>query len=642
MLMDNWKSGLHDLLQEQIDLAGQQPETGEVDYRNLFSMISNTYKKAEQDRSRARQNVGLMNDEMRTLYSDVEKESHARIQSEARHFEAINELDLGFAYFDPDDRLLAFNGQYQDILFPGRPDQIALGHTFERILRVYRGMPPEPAEGEPEPDDVHKRRLDRHQNPTQPFTKQARTGRWYLISERKTREGGIVVILTDITEIKQREFNTQRNEQYANLYNDVIKELTLSKAVLTGDLDTSLREISEVAASVLNVERASIWLFDIGHAVIQCKNMYERTPDTHKIGPEFLVTKFPTYFGEINKNNTVAVNDVEKDERVKELLEGFLHPRDIRSLIHAPIKGPGYAEGTMSISHVGGCREWSLAEIRFVSNLADIVGMALKANDRRRSRERMMQAIERAELANRSKSEFLANMSHELRTPLNSILGFAELLQLDRVEALTQEQTAEYAGDIYNSGKHLLDLINDILDISKIEAGSFELREEWVEVESVINVCLRLIQGRARDQDLELETDIPLHLPVLWADERALKQILLNLLSNAIKFTPSGGKVTICAGIDPSGDFRLAVADTGIGIAQDDLQKTLLPFIQLDNNFTRKHTGTGLGLPLVKSLVEMHGGKLDIESQPGKGTSVVAQIPGRRIQTESNNFRGVG
>ncbi len=642
MMPEICKDGLHDLLQEQIDLSIEQSESGEIDYRNLLSMVSNSYQKAEQDRNRAMQNVGLMSDEMRNLHFDVEKETNARIQAEARHFEAINELDMGFAYYDPDDRLLAFNSQYQDILFPGTPDRIALGQTFEQILRVYQDLQRDAEGGDPDLDETLKEQLHRHQNPDIPSANQAHDGRWYLISEKKTREGGIVAILTDITEIKQREFAMQRNEQYADLLNDVIMELTHSKAVLTGDLDTSLREISEVAANVLKVERASIWLFDVGHAVIQCKNMYEKTPGTHNIGPELLVTKFPICFAEINNNKTIAVNDVEKDERVKELLEGVLHPHDIHSLIYAPIKGPGFAEGIIAICHVGGCREWNSAEIKFVSGLADIAGMALKANDRRRSRTRMLQAIERAELANRSKSEFLANMSHELRTPLNSILGFAELLQLEQVEALTQEQTAEYAGDIFNSGRHLLDLINDILDISKIEAGNFELREEWVEIENIFTVCVRLIQERANDQGLELEVDVPFDLPTLWADERALKQILLNLLSNATKFTPSGGKVTISAGIDPSGNFRLAVTDTGIGIAQDDLQKTFLPFIQLDNNSTRKHAGTGLGLHLVKSLVEMHGGKLDIESQPGVGTSVVAQIPGQRIQMESNKIRDVG
>ncbi len=627
------KTQIHDLLQEQIELAGLKPGSEEPDYDRLLSMISNTYQRAEQDRKKARQNAGLMDDEMRGLHIDVEKEASARVEAETRLADAIEALDSGFAIFDTEDNLVAYNAKYEDIYFNNTGNRIVPGQSFAAISRAYLESNPESERCGIPLEEQLKRRMASHLDPDTPFERRANNGDWFLTSEQKTREGGIVSILTDISELKNRENEMRENEKRTELYNNVIMELTRSKAVMIGDLDVALREITEVAAKLLNVERASIWLFDDGRSVVRCKNLYEKTPHTHNIGPELLVTRYPIFFECINTNRVIHTEDAQSDAWFSEILSRYLQPKSIRSLISAPIKGPGYAEGTVTIEHVNTYRKWKSAEVKFVAGLADVVGMAIKANDRRRSRERMLGAIERAEIANRSKSEFLANMSHELRTPLNSILGFAELLQMEPAVPFTPEQNREYARDIYNSGRHLLDLINDILDISKIEAGRFELREEMVEVEEIISVCTRLISERSRDQGLELSVDVAESLPMLWADKRALKQVLLNLLSNAVKFTPSGGKIHVCAGLDPDGHFRLAVNDTGIGIKKDDIKKALLPFVQLDNEYTRRQEGTGLGLPLAKSLVDMHGGSIAIESTPGIGTSVVTQFPANRVRT---------
>jgi signal transduction histidine kinase len=635
------KIPLHDLLQEQINLAGQKPGSEEPDYERLFTLISNTYRKAEQYRKKARQNAGLMDDEMRGLHFDVEKEASARVEAETRLFDAIEALDSGFAIFDAEDKLVAYNAKYDDIYYTNTGNRVVRGMPFATISRAYLETAPESERGGLGLEEKLAQRMATHIEPDAPFERCATNGTWFLTSEQKTREGGIVSILTDISELKSREREMRENEKRTELYNNVIMELTRSKAVMIGDLDVALREVTEIASKLLNVERASIWLYDDGRSVMRCKNLYEKTPHAHNIGPELLVARYPKLFKIINTNRMVTSEDVDQDPRLSEVFSGFLKPKAIHSLIYAPVKGPGYAEGIVTLAHVGQGRKWDQTEVKFVSGLADVVGMALKANDRRRSRERMLGAIERAELANRSKSEFLANMSHELRTPLNSILGFAELLQMEPAVPFTPEQNQEYASDIYSSGRHLLDLINDILDISKIEAGRFELREEMVEVEEIISVCTRLISERARDQGLELSVDIPERLPMVWADKRALKQVLLNLLSNAVKFTPSGGKISVHAGIDPDGHFRLAVNDTGIGIEEVDIKKALLPFVQLDNEYTRRHEGTGLGLPLAKSLVDMHGGTIAIESTLSIGTSVVIQFPMNRIKTQQQSVREV-
>ncbi|HEY5107714.1 MAG TPA: ATP-binding protein [Caulobacteraceae bacterium] len=238
----------------------------------------------------------------------------------------------------------------------------------------------------------------------------------------------------------------------------------------------------------------------------------------------------------------------------------------------------------------------------------------------------------RAETANRAKSEFLANMSHELRTPLNAINGFSEIMLAEMYGPLGDRRYVEYASDILTSGGHLLALINDILDMSKIEAGKLNLRFEPVAVEELVEDAARLVRHRAEAAGLALIIDLPA-LPEIDGDYRAIKQVLLNLLSNAIKFTPKGGSVAIRAqlGADAQGQrVRILVSDTGIGIAPEDLSRIARPFEQVENQHAKTRQGTGLGLALSKSLIELHGGALILESLPGQGTTASFVLPVRQ------------
>ncbi|WP_304179328.1 PAS domain-containing sensor histidine kinase, partial [Phenylobacterium aquaticum] len=239
----------------------------------------------------------------------------------------------------------------------------------------------------------------------------------------------------------------------------------------------------------------------------------------------------------------------------------------------------------------------------------------------------------RAEGANQAKSEFLANMSHELRTPLNAINGFSDIMAQEMFGPLGDARYKGYSHDILSSGQHLLALINDILDMSKIEAGKMSLKFEPLSLEDVAEDAVRLVRNRAETAGLALTIDLPPHLPEVEADYRAIKQVLLNLLSNAIKFTPRGGRITVRAEgrHDPFGErIRVSVQDTGIGIAQDDLARLAQPFEQVENQHSKTTQGTGLGLALTKSLVEMHGGSLDMQSAPGEGTMVSFSLPIRQ------------
>ena len=237
----------------------------------------------------------------------------------------------------------------------------------------------------------------------------------------------------------------------------------------------------------------------------------------------------------------------------------------------------------------------------------------------------------RAEGASQAKSEFLANLSHELRTPLNAINGFSEIMTSEMYGPLGDTRYRDYARDILSSGQHLLALINDILDMSKIEAGKMSLRLEPVSLEEIAEDALRLVRNRAETAGLTLHLDF-VRLPDVEADYRAVKQVLLNLLSNAIKFTPRGGRVSIRAQRWDE-RVRVSVQDTGIGISAEDLERLARPFEQVESQHSKTQQGTGLGLALTKALVEMHGGLLELESAPGQGTTASFALPLRQTQS---------
>ena len=235
-----------------------------------------------------------------------------------------------------------------------------------------------------------------------------------------------------------------------------------------------------------------------------------------------------------------------------------------------------------------------------------------------------------AEASSRVKSQFLANMSHELRTPLNAIIGFSEMIR-DAIMGPVASRYREYAHDIHSCGRLLLGVISDVLDLSKVEVGRLDLHDEHVDLAKVVGDCHRLISERVKTGRLALAIDLPPELPMLRGDELRLKQIVLNLLSNAVKFTPPGGRVALTAAVAPDGALALSVSDTGIGMKPEEIPIALEPFRQIDSVHTRRFEGTGLGLPLARTLAELHGGTLHIISAPGRGTTVTVIFPPDRL-----------
>ena len=325
-------------------------------------------------------------------------------------------------------------------------------------------------------------------------------------------------------------------------------------------------------------------------------------------------------------------------DMVPESLEGLAptalcHPDDLRAMQAAFMEASYFgrtASAEVRLRKASGAHVWAEIRCRPVARAdgkgADIVAVTRDITERKAYERELIEARDLAEEANRAKSRFLANMSHELRTPLNAIIGFSEVMTHEMFGALGNARYLEYSRLVHESGNHLLELINGILDMSKIEAGKFELSEEVFDLAAVAEAAVRFLKLPAERAGVALKTSVAPTALFIFADKRAVKQILVNLLSNGVKFTPKGGEVAIQAGLDSKG-IEIAVSDSGVGIHEKDLLRLGQPFEQVEGEHVKKKEGTGLGLSLVKALAAMHGGEAVIESSLGVGTTVRVRLP---------------
>jgi len=607
---------------------------------------------------------------------------------------AIESSPAAFGLYDAADRLVLCNQNYRALLLPRAPELAVAETRFDDIMTGYYELV---RETEDLSDSATiARSLQQHRAADGEYRITVGDGRSFHVSGRRTRTGGQITVINDITEIAERDRALRRGEER---YRRLIEFLPDAIFVHHGGRIVLINPAGVALFGAKSAEeiigRASL---DLTHpesyAVI--KERHRRTEageqSQNRIvqrrlridGSDFLVICCSTSVEWEGANAAlVAIRDITDQTRAEEALRRSA--QTTKALINATnemvtlITSAGRVlsinerlakrtgrppEALVGVDlydimpseiadearswHVRALdegrpltREYKLDDRWFRARYYPLKGpdgradcLAIFTVDITRSKlaELSMQtAKESAEVASRTKSEFLANISHELRTPLNAIIGFSEMIRNEVFGPTGDKRYKEYAADIHASGSHLLELINDILDLSKIEAGKLELHDDEVDVAQLIEDCARLIRGRAVDRTLAIETDVPPHLPSVWGDQRKLKQILINLMSNAVKFTQDGGSVVVSARAAEGRPFEIVVSDTGIGIAPEDLATALAPFGQVDSALNRKYQGTGLGLPLTKSLVELHGGRLELESAVGVGTNVTIRLSASRI-----------
>ncbi len=559
---------MHPLLRQQLSeaTAGDAPDAGgepRLDVERLLALVERAYADADRVRMTSDRAIGLMAEELTDLNRQIAAQAEARAsRSEARFRDAIESMSDGFAIFDGDWRLIAWNAAFAR-MFAYPRIVMEPGLDFTQAC-VDAGV-------------VDATGRNRSAGERAEFA--TADNRIVQALHRETAEGGYVSVYRDVTAL----IETQR----------------------------ALGEAERDHASLF--ENAAI-------------GIYRSSPDGHQLRANAALVRLNGYTSEAEM--LASVHDIAR--------EWYVDPGRRQEFRHR-LERDGFVINMESeiYRHKTRQRIWISETAWLVRDATGRIkyyeGTVEEITTRKHAEAALMTAKEAAETASRAKSDFLANMSHELRTPLNAILGFSEVIR-DRVFGDSAiDRYASYAANIHASGSHLLAVINDILDMAKIEAGRLDMREEVVVSLAEIGTCLTLVEPRALAGRIELEAALPKTLPNLFADAKQFRQILLNILSNAVKFTPPGGRVTVEAELTPAATLAIRIRDTGIGIAAEEMPRLFEPFRQGDASRAQGHEGTGLGLTITRRLLEQHGGRIDIESVLGAGTVVTLEFPTFRL-----------
>ena len=520
----------------------------------------------------------------------------ARLIASPEGFAAVAQLldlvDTAACFMDAEERIKGWNACYERF-FPEhagtlRPD-LTYAENLERFFShnvVFKS-----------PDQLREKvqaGLVRHRGQTRPFFFQLRDGRWLKSQNVWLDDGCCLKMWTDVTE--------EHNARFA--------ERGLAEAIAHYDLGFALFD--------------SDGCFVLANRAYS--NLFPYTPD--------LFNPKTSYAEHLMRHARHCWDDREAERLSALAARPMPLTGALRGAAVFRMKNGGWMRLEEHVTHDGGVASlWiDITEIRELDETN--ARLAAQASDLRRLAQELREARDsavanqlRAEQANRTKSSFLAMMSHELRTPLNAVIGLSDAMLHEIFGPIENPRYRDYAQDINAAGQHQLNLINDLLDLSRIEAGRLPMHLERLDPHAVVEEVSAMLQPLADDREIRFETGVQGGLSTITADRRALVQIAVNLLSNAVKFTPPGGKVRLDLGAGSAGGFTLAVADTGIGMTAAEVERAFELFIQIDNAWTRQQEGTGLGLPMVKGLVDMHGGTVRIDSTPSRGTTVTAEFP---------------
>lgn len=433
-----------------------------------------------------------------------------------------------------------------------------------------------------------------------------------LLKDENVR--GFVVNLRDITQRKRAE--TEQRSQFRVL-----------QALATGMALDEVMSLLALGAEEANPgAHAAVFLLDGEENLVTCA-----APNLPADFPEWVAgfwrEQRTNGFGDMARAGLKIITTDLQDERHGNVAP-YMRKAGIQTVWFRPIMSRNDRVTGAFAMYFPDAREPGRWEDAYLLGAAHLAGIAI---ERRRAEQGLKQATESAELANRAKTKFLANMSHELRTPLNAIIGFSEIMRDGMFGPLGNERYRAYAVDIHDSGRHLLNVIDDILDISKIEAGRYAIEEQEIDLADVLHWSAEMMRARTMDKRQKVSLRLLDDMPHVRADQRAMRQIMLNLLSNAAKFTPVDGRIDVAVSLTDTGELCVAVRDTGIGIPADKLDEVLEPFGQVDDTNARQHGGTGLGLPITKSLIEMHSGVFRLESTIDVGTTATMTLPAARL-----------
>ena len=562
----------------------------------------------------------------------------------------------GVAVWDQAGRLYRFNDRFAD-RYSTNDRPLETGDRFEDVLGAI-AMSGE-LETDASAEEWLKGMLATRHLPERSADIKFTDEQYYILSERRTSEGGMVSALTDVTELKRKErdliFRGQSLELAVSdleMVNDSLERQGAELAGMAEQIDAAHTElkIQRRALAISEArQRAILETMADGLVVIDARGYVENmnliAEQMLGVNPgeayeralvEFvqiedgdqLVGDIPAYLGALHEEGgdghqefvirtraehtltvEVAISEAKADE------DRFL------VITLRDVSERKASEKALHESH-------ETLERRVLERTQTLTG---EIKQREQTEKALIAAKKEAEIANWAKSQFLANMSHELRTPLNCVIGFSDMLKEQYFGPIGDERYIEYASDISMSGNHLLSVIGDILDVSKIELGEFELEEEAFDVVNVMNACVTMIAERAKSGEITVRVEAPDDLPAFYGDQRRIKQTLLNLVSNAVKFTKPGGQILIECQIIDKDDIRFSVVDTGIGISASDIERVLKPFTQVADSHTRSYEGTGLGLSIAKSLTELHNGTLEIESVVDVGTRIILTFPEVRM-----------